>query len=479
MPRPMIRIDQSVAELPRTRSGLRALASRFVISILVRVSRGCNEALEVATSYIAHSMASAQFGSGVNSAEFYRDYIAWRRAFKLLYQGLQVNIDSRAKAVSVDIFGFAMQTVNFREVLGSLKDMPGADFTSATPHVGCPAVRAVGLLAIPHEQKSAVWADDESLALLLEDMCSRKAPGGGAATKALAVVHQNRLVGEAYASGYGPATPIIGYSLAKSLCNAVVGRMVQCGLLSLNEDRLFPEWRKPGDNRANITISHLLQMTSGLKIPETHSGFDAVSKMLFLTKDMGEFAAGAPLLAQPGSVFDYTCGNTILLARLMRERTGIGSGIKGIWDFIDKELFAPLGLQHMWVEYDHAGTPILSTFAYASARDWAGLGILYLNDGCVGSDRLLPKNWVSFSTTPSIEPSYGAGFCLNTPSTAREKGLFSHLSRAVFYMHGHLGQYVLISPETSTVVVRLGVSTAAMRAEDMKILGRIGANFQP
>ncbi|NND49751.1 MAG: serine hydrolase [Rhizobiales bacterium] len=323
------------------------------------------------------------------------------------------------------------------------------------------------------EPSDAALQPHARLAEILNREVAPRADNSRAATKALLVVRDGKLVGEAYAPGFDAMTPIIGYSLAKTLCNAVTGRMVETGHLDVEERDLFAEWRGGADRRRDITIAQLLQMTSGLTIAETHTGYDPVSHMLFLSQDMGTFAARSASGAAPGQHFKYTSGNTLLVSRLIRDR--LGGDVHGVLGYLDRELFAPAGMERMLVEFDASGTPILSTFCYASARDWARLGLLFLNDGCVGTTRLLPQGWVEFSKSTTIEPSYGAGLRLSRAGGQGERWLLAGMPEDTFYGHGHLGQYVLVIPSLNAVIVRLGTSAPKMRPRDRAVFADIAA----
>jgi len=450
-----------------SRPGLRGRLAEAMLRAIVAVSPNSEQALRVATGFISQSLSTARFYCGLDPVDYYRDYFAWRPAFRSLRQGLTIEIDAQRRGARAAVFGRAGQSAHYRELLGSVTVRAPAPPAPALPATGRPAPRATGALVTGNAEP------DHPLAAILARAVRPPAPGRRAATKALVVVRDGRLIGEAYAPGYGSATPIIGYSLAKTLANAVAGRMAHRALLAPDERELFAEWRGAGDARRQISIGHLLQMTSGLDIAETHSGYDPVSRMLFLSADMGGFAARAELGGVPGRRFSYTSGNTMLFARLVRDR--LGTGAQGVWSFLDGELFAPLGMERMLVEFDLSGSPILSTFCYASARDWARLGLLYLDDGCVAGARLLPEGWVGYSTTGGAEPSYGAGLRLSRRGGQGEKWLLPGLPPGTFYAHGHLGQYVVVIPERRMVIVRLGTSSAAMRRHDRALLAEIAA----
>jgi CubicO group peptidase (beta-lactamase class C family) len=271
-------------------------------------------------------------------------------------------------------------------------------------------------------------------------------------TKAVVIVQNGRLVAERYAPGYGIDTPLFGWSLAKSVTNALVGVLVRQGRLSVDEPAPVPVWRDPADPRHAITIDHLLRMTSGLALDETHSGFDPLSRMLFLERDMGGFAERARLQAKPGSTWDYTGGNTLILSRIIRDAVGGHAG--DVLRFARRELFGPLGMRSTTLEFDATGTPVGSTYVFASGRDWARFGMLYVDDGVVNGRRILPESWVRYSSSPTLHAGYGAGFWLGAP----EWRASWEVPRDSFFASGMLGQRLLVVPSERLVIARFGVT---------------------
>jgi CubicO group peptidase (beta-lactamase class C family) len=177
------------------------------------------------------------------------------------------------------------------------------------------------------------------------------------------------------------------------------------------------EWSAPGDPRQSITGDQLLRMVSGIGCGQSlQTGFttifDADTQMEFDMADQSAFAANASLRAKPGTEWRYTNCNFVLLSRMIRDAVGDPNSLRR---FIERELFAPLGVEHATLEYDSAGVPLGTIHLWASARDWARFGLLYLRDGVTESgQRILPVGWIDDSTrlTPQSadEYGYGAGF---------------------------------------------------------------------
>lgn len=280
-------------------------------------------------------------------------------------------------------------------------------------------------------------------------------PGKAAlGTRAVVVVRDGRIVAERYASGFSAKTPQLGWSMAKSATNLLVGRLVQQGRIRLTDDHLRPEWN---DERAKITVDQLLRMSSGLSWDETYDLGTPITEMLYLHGDMGKYVAGRPLAHPPGSYQQYSSGSTNLLCSVLTARTNLGPNLPR------EHLLGPLGMSSAVWEPDAVGTPVCSSYLWATPRDWAALGQFALADGVWNGKRLLPQGWMKASTTvvPTAgeEDGYAAGWWVNR----RPDGTLvdPQLPADAFWANGHDGQRVFVVPSAKLVVVRLGFSPAA------------------
>ena len=274
-------------------------------------------------------------------------------------------------------------------------------------------------------------------------------------TLAVTILHRGRIVAERYAAGISAETPLPGWSMAKSVTATLVGILVGQHRLDLHAPGAVQAWQSAADARSRVTLDQLLRMTSGMDVVETQSGADSVSQMLFVAPDAAAFVAGHSLEAPPGEVWEYSSGSTVLVAKIVVDTAG--GAMHDSQLFMRRHLFAPLGLSTFVFEPDSAGTFIGSSFAFASAHDWAKLGQLYLDDGTWEGRRLLPEGWRDYVTrvTPaSGEARYGAGFW----RPARD----IKLPADTFYASGFQGQYVLVIPSRELVIVRLGASNSGV-----------------
>jgi len=297
------------------------------------------------------------------------------------------------------------------------------------------------------------------------------------------VLHNGQLIGETYAKGYGVDTPVLGFSMTKSVTNALIGALVQQGRLSLQQPAPLPEWREPSDPRHAITIEHLLRQASGLDLKQNNSGFDSSTQIMYGVRDKAAAAAAAPLAVPPGTHWSYTDTNYILLSRIVRDT--VGGTANDVLRFAHNELFGPLGMRQVTLDFDATGTPVGASHMLATPRDWARFGQLYLDDGVVGGRRILPAGWVAQSTTPTLATGYGAGFWTNrVPGKVPGWGVPWGLASAppdTFFARGFMGQFVVVIPSQRLVIVRTSVSH--VRGDDIeetdRIVGEVLAALKP
>jgi CubicO group peptidase (beta-lactamase class C family) len=181
--------------------------------------------------------------------------------------------------------------------------------------------------------------------------------------------------------------------------------------------------------------------------------------------DVAAYSASLPLIFPPATHWNYNSAGVNLiadaLARVFAPGTTGADRRARMSAVMKDELFAPIGMTSAQPEFDAAGNFIGSAFVYATARDWARFGLLYLRDGMWQDKRILPEHWVDFARTKTPVADcdvYGAGFWV-TPSAGRGKpqsALAPDGPRDLFVAQGHEGQLVVIVPSKDLVLVRLG-----------------------
>ena len=292
-------------------------------------------------------------------------------------------------------------------------------------------------------------------------------------TNALLVVHRGRIVVERYAPGAAADTTHISWSMAKGITHALVGIAVGDGLLSPDRSDLLPQWA--GDARSDITLRHLLNMRSGLEWVEDYVD-DSVShviEMLFGESehkgDHAAYAAAKPLVAAPGTEWVYSSGTTNIVARILANALGEPPGGHSVVrDFMQARLFDRIGMSTAVPKFDAAGTFVGSSYVYASARDFARFGWLYLNDGTWNGERILPPGWVDDARRQvAFDDEMGYGYGSQWWIPRQDPG--------ALMAHGYEGQITWVSPGRELVVVHLGrtpaVHGAALRDRIWRIVG--------
>lgn len=268
-------------------------------------------------------------------------------------------------------------------------------------------------------------------------------------TFAVAVVYKGQLVAEQYRPDMTPETKFLSWSMAKSFTNALVGILVQKGQLNIDEPLSIEEWQ--ADDRKKITLSNLMRMNSGLKWNEDYGNSSDVNNMLHKFGDMAQFTAKQPFEFPADSVWVYASGSTNLVSQIIRNTIGNDAEY---FAFPRRELFNKIGMHSAIFEPDASGTFVGSSYLYATLRDYARFGLLYLNNGNWLGEQILPENWVEYSTTVAngSNGQYGAFFWLN------RSGDYPGVPADMFCARGHDGQYIYIIPSKQLVVVRNGYS---------------------
>jgi CubicO group peptidase (beta-lactamase class C family) len=277
-------------------------------------------------------------------------------------------------------------------------------------------------------------------------------------TLALLVLHKGEVVSELYSPEVSAGTTLISWSMAKSITHALVGIAQMDELLHVEDNNLFPEWAN--DERRNITLQQLLEMRSGLSWVEDYVDGDAsdVIEMLFGTgKDNNAaYAISLALVTAPGNEWLYSSGTTNIVTRLLGNVLGDSDGSHtNMRHFMRSRLFDALGMQAE-PKFDAAGTFVGSSYVFATARNFAKFGQLYLNDGVCDGKRILPEGWVDHARAQHVfDGETGLGYGAHWWTLPGE--------RNSLVAAGYEGQYIMVIPDRDLVVVRLGKTVAELR----------------
>jgi CubicO group peptidase (beta-lactamase class C family) len=443
------------------RNAIIAVVTATLCGALVLTAVRVDDAPRVVTGFVAHILCSAAFVSGLNPDQVYADTMAAMPGVGLIGWAIDYRVDREARQATATLLGGGQSRAVYRERLGCYLAHGEEPVDAALPSAESGTQRAL----LPEIAGAALMeAANPDLGLALDRAFAEPAQPPFRRTKAVVVVKDGHVVAERYAPGYCLDTPILGYSATKSVISALTGILVREGKLALNESAPVPAWQNPGDPRHAITIDHLLRHTSGLAMGSSlnaslASAFDRVNRMKFVEPDMAGFAESSDLETPPGSAWNYQDGNYVILSRLIRD--AVGGHAADVLRFARAELFGPLGMRSVTLEFDATGTPDGSSQMLATARDWARFGLLYLGDGVVGGRRILPEGWVGYSAslTPNAWVGMGAGFWTNLGDSKGSRFRTSlGMPGDAFYASGILGQYVVIVPSQRLVIARFGIS---------------------
>jgi CubicO group peptidase (beta-lactamase class C family) len=414
---------------------------------------------EVATGFVANVICSETFVSGLDPKRNLAETTDAMPGAGPITWAMDTKVDRQRKDVTVTLFGFGRSHAVYREGVGCTLEhgeaLADGRLSPLKPQAALlPEIAGPGLVAPQSPQ----------LAAALDRAFAEPAEAPFRHTRAVVVMKDDRIVAERYADGIGTDTPLLGFSATKSVISALIGILVREGRLTRDQPVPIAAWQNPDDPRHAITVDELLRHTAGLALGSSlqaslASVLEPVNRMKFMESDMAAFAERAPLESAPGRVWNYHDGNYLILSHLIRNAAG--GRAADVMRFAREELFGPLGMRNVVMQFDAAGTPEGSGAMMASARDWARFGQLYLDDGVAGGKRILPEGWVRYSASPTPHAwvGIGAGFWTNLGDSFGAHYRVEHgWPRDAFFAKGTIGQYVIIVPSQRLVIVRLGRS---------------------
>lgn len=446
---------------------IKALVKWLAVGLLAVIVLGCAaiwvyppELLRVGSGYAAKMVCSNVFIANRDPEEVMQ--IDVQAPGNPLLKLIRVRVDEGSGVVTAGFFGFlAKNQAVHRPGLGCAV-VPDGD-----------VVRARGLRVDPSSvaQDETAWpegrtvgATDARLESILNDPAMT-----GPGMRAVVVVKDGRIVGESYGTGFSAETPLLGWSMTKTVTAALIGTLVKDGKMALDQQRLFNQWQ--GDARSEIHLSDLMAMSSGLTFNEGYGNVSDVTRMLYLEPDMAGFVAQLKLETAPGSRFNYSSGTTVLLSSLW-QRAAADQAL--VWP--RRRLFDPLGMTSAVLEADEAGTFVGSSYLYATGRDWARFGLLLLQNGNWEGNQILSPDYVAWMTEPApTEPAYGRGQLWRQgpgrDGDASDKA--AGLPADTFWAAGHDGQSMAVIPSQRLVVVRLGLTPGNMNYVPQPMVGEI------
>lgn len=268
-------------------------------------------------------------------------------------------------------------------------------------------------------------------------------------TRTVLVAYKDHIIAERYIKGFTPETPILGWSMTKSVWATLFGILAHEGKVLINSRAPVKSWEK--DNRSKITLNHLLRMQSGLAWDEDYTTISDVTRMLFMETDMTRGQEIKHAIAAPGEVWNYSSGTTNLLSGILRDFL---PKYQEYLDFPYQALIDKVGMNSMLIETDLDGNFVGSSYGWANTRDWAKFGLLYLHRGHWNGEQIFSEDWVDYVKKPTKHSNgtYGAHFWLNA------EGKYPGVPKDLYSANGYQGQYVFIIPSKELVIVRTGLA---------------------
>ncbi|WP_394892938.1 serine hydrolase domain-containing protein [Mesorhizobium sp. AaZ16] len=413
--------------------------------------------IRVAAGYSAKIVCSNVFIAGRDAGEVLQADV--QAPGHPILKLISVDVDDSTGTVSAGLFGLFGKGLAVDRTGFGCAAVPDGDLASAQ-------VTDIAI-QLPAELPDGIWPEGNRvepsqhprITEILDDPAMT-----GPGMRAVVVVKDGRIVGERYGAGFSAETPLLGWSIAKSVTAAIIGTLVKEDRLDVERARLFEAWA--GDGRAAIKISDLMAMSSGLEFNEDYGDVTDVTRMLYLEPDMAAFAAAKPLADEVGKAFSYSSGTTVMLSRLWQEAAGDTEQAL-VWP--REALFGPLGMTSAVMETDARGTFVGSSYMYATARDWARFGQFLLQDGIWSSAELLPPGFAAWmrEPAPASNGEYGRGqVWLHGPVAGTAEGQDPDagfdLPADAFWLLGHDGQSIAVAPSKRLVVVRLGLTPSKL-----------------
>ena len=402
--------------------------------------------LDIVSGFSAKSVASGHFIDG--------------RSLEIIEKGdndidnvrLATNeINEKEKVVYSSAFGMKKRKAIYREGLGAT--LINDDFDETKPYLIPKRTKIETNLPFPYgnlEPKDSLLPEVnyEKLNLAVAKTFDKKGEKIKR-TRALLVIYKDKIIAEKYEYGFSKNTKFLGWSMTKSITATYFGILQKQRKIDINKPAPVKEWAN--DKRSKITLHNLIQMNSGLEWEEDYGKISDVTKMLFLEEDMPKVQLEKPAAFEPNKHWNYSSGTTNLLSGILRRQFTTHQEYLDFWytSLIDK-----IGMHSMLIEPDMAGNFVGSSYGWATARDWAKFGLLYLHEGNWNGEQIFDKSWAKYvaTPTPTSNGEYGGHFWLNAG------GKYPDVPKDMYFCGGFQGQKVIIIPSKEMVIVRFGLT---------------------
>ena len=363
-------------------------------------------------------------------------------------------IDDNEKFATASVYGLKERKAIYREGLGAT--LINDDFDISKPYEVPRRTKLTTNLAFPYgnsEPKDTVFTNIDYAKLNAAVANAFDAKGDkNKRTRSVIVIYKDKIIAEKYDTGFNKDSKILGWSMTKSITATMFGIIQKKKKIDINKPAPIVEWAN--DERVKITINDLLHMNSGLEWEEDYTKISDVTQMLFLDTDMTKSQIDKPLVGKQNATWNYSSGTSNLLSGILRKQFKTHQEYLDFWysALIDK-----IGMNSMLVETDMAGNYVGSSYSWATTRDWAKFGLLYLHKGNWNGEQLFDENWAKYVATPTngSNGDYGAHFWLNAG------GHYPDAPRDLYSANGYQGQRVFILPSHDLVIVRMGLTEDA------------------
>jgi CubicO group peptidase (beta-lactamase class C family) len=423
------------------------------------------ELLKVGANYGAKIVCSNVFIAGRDGQAVLADDVQAPGHEVLKY--LELRVDQERKTVRAQFLGFFGDGMAVYRSGTGCAAVPDGDVALASQYQFNPIKIWAPSPNVPWPTGSLAETSNAVQTLLDQDALA------GPGMRGMAVIYRGHLIAQRYGAGFSAATPLLGWSMTKTVTAALVGMQVADGKLSLQQSGFWPQ----DDSRAQITLAQLMAMSSGLHFNEGYGDVSDVTRMLYLEPDMAAFTATQPSEATPGSKWSYSSGTTVLLSRIwQRAAAGDAATPATTADVLalpHNRLFAPLGMNSAVIEADARGNLVGSSYMYASTLDWARFGQFLLQDGVWQGKRILPAGYVEGmqQVAPASGGQYGQGQVWRRGPSG-EDARFA-LPADTYWLQGHDGQSIAIVPSQQLVVVRLGLTPRRLAYQPEALLASV------
>ena len=359
-------------------------------------------------------------------------------------------INDAEKFATASVYGLKKRKAIYREGLGAT--LVNGDFDETKSYLIPKRQRLHNDLAFPYgnkEPENYIFdnIDYKKLNAAVENAFDRKGELKKR-TRSVLVIYKDKIIAEKYDTGFTKNSKILGWSMTKSLTATYFGILQKQINFDINKQLTFSEWQN--DARKNISINDLLHMNSGLEWEEDYGKISDATKMLFQAEDMTKPQIDKKQVGKPNNTWNYSSGTTNLLSGILRKQFKTHQEYLDFWysSLIDK-----IGMNSMIIEQDMAGNFVGSSYGWATTRDWAKFGLLYLHKGNWNGEQIFDESWAKYVSTPTnnSKGQYGAHFWLNAG------GRYPDAPKDLYSANGFQGQRIFIFPSNDLVIVRMGL----------------------